>query len=155
LPNIKKLKPLAGLRYRVETIMRHEGWYNQQWFYKGAKMCLIWPEFMHAFPDALWVIVRRDDRDIVNSCLKTGFMKAYKSPEGWQNWVDHHKERFEEMHGAGLDIMEVWPSKFVGGDFSELQETIDWLGLEWNERQILNFIEPALWSVRDGKSNSN
>jgi len=69
--------------------------------------------------------------------------------------VDYHKERFEEMKAeAGVQVKEVWPTKFVGGDFAEIREVVEWLGLDWNEEAVMDFVSPELWRGKDGQSNS-
>ena len=125
------------------------------WYYKGAKMCLIWPLWHRSFPKAQWIIVRRDSFDIVRSCMKTGFMRAYKKPEGWLKWVDIHKDRFLEMEEAGCSIQYVWPQKMIDFDLSEIEAVINHLKLKWNKEQVEKFIEPAYWSggQSNGKSN--
>lgn len=136
------------LSEQVEQIMEDQGYEEGVWFYKGAKMCLVWPLWNLAFPGAEWVIVRRKDEDIVNSCLHTTFMKAFHTPKGWQGWVDAHKRRFQEMHNAGLKITEIWPEKFVqSNDFHNMKHLVEKLRLVWNEKEIIDFIEPAWWSV--------
>jgi len=119
---------------------------NQQWYYKGAKMCLFWPLWARAFPEARWIIVRRKSEDIVKSCLKTGFMKKFKKAEGWMWWVDQHKDRFLEMEEAGCDIHYIWPQKMIDFDLSEMKKTIETLGLKWDKDKAESFIEPAYWS---------
>lgn len=145
LPDIDNLQPMDGLRDQVEGTMKEQGYKNGVWFYKGAKLCLIWPIWHEAFPEAKWVIVRRKDEDIIYSCMQTAFMRAFDKEEDWQGWVDIHKKRFEEMKKAGLDICEVWPTKFVEGNFTEIQSVVAELGLEWND-SVEDFIEPSLWS---------
>lgn len=149
LPNTKGLFIPPNLRRRIEGVMHSQDWDGESsWFYKGAKMCLIWPAWHYAFPNAKWVVVRRRDEDIISSCLNTGFMRAYDSRAGWQGWVDHHKECFKEMHEAGLDVKEVWPEQMVYGDYSRIHEIIQWLGLDWQDEQIKQFIEPKLYKSR-------
>lgn len=150
LPDPRKLFQLANLRSKMESIFKFQGYKDGAWFYKGAKMCLIWPTLNAAFPDAQWVIVRRSDEDIINSCMKTGFMKAYKDEAGWQSWVDHHKARFEEMKSQCASVQEVWPTKFVEGDTTEIQEVVENLGLTWNDEVVRNFVSPKLWSKKNG-----
>lgn len=146
LPDINHLMKFNGLRKKIESIFQYSGCdHSTQWYYKGAKMCLLWPTWHEAFPKAKWVVVRRKDEDIVYSCLRTAFMKAFKHAEGWQSWVDEHKKRFVEMIDAGLDVHEIWPSKFVGGDFSEIKALVDVLGLEWQEEAVMDFVDPKLW----------
>lgn len=147
LPDTDELLPFDNLKKCVLDILKIQGWDGQaQWYYKGAKMCLIWPLWKKAFPNAKWVIVRRRDEDIVASCLKTAFMRKRQTTEEWQDWVDHHKRCFTEMYDNGVQIREVWPSKFIDGDLTEIKDTVEWLGLEWNESVVDEFIEPNLWS---------
>jgi len=134
-------------RMRACSIIKKQGYKNEiPWFYKGAKMCLIWPLWYRAFPRATWIIVRRKDDDVIHSCLKTGFMRKYQDVEGWQTWVDVHKERFLEMEAAGLKIITIWPQKMVNGELDEIHSAVDSLGLGWKQNSVVDFISPALWS---------
>jgi hypothetical protein len=154
LPDIKQYRyipaiAVADWRKQISKIILNQGYDDKSpWFYKGAKMCLSWPLWNGAFPQAKWIIVRRDDGDIINSCLKTGFMRAFKDAKGWQGWIDEHKKRFQEMHEAGMRIREVWPAKMVAGNFEEMKSVIEDYGLEWNEQAVLEFISPAFWSTK-------
>uniref|UniRef100_A0A6M3KK48 Putative sulfotransferase domain contining protein n=1 Tax=viral metagenome TaxID=1070528 RepID=A0A6M3KK48_9ZZZZ len=152
LPDIDKVREQAkvvGQRFRamVLKIIKDQGCqFDRSWFYKGAKMCLIWPIWNEAFPEAKWVIVRRNAEDIVRSCLRTGFMRAYKHRSGWLRWVAEHEKRFEEMHDARLRCREVWPQRMINGDFTEMQSVVNWLGLPWDLDKAREFIEPKLWA---------
>jgi hypothetical protein len=162
LPDIERLSIPLEWRKRVENIMLAEGYKDGPWFYKGAKMCLHWPVWDYAFPNAKWVIVRRRTGDIVNSCLKTGFMRAFENSaiqrsvkvnnerDGWIWWVHQHEQRFVEMIQAGLNCKIVWPERMVDGDYSQMKEMLEWLGLKWNSK-IPDFIEPKLWKARQFK----
>jgi hypothetical protein len=159
LPDVKKLSIPNDLEQRVERVMIDEGYRDGPWMYKGAKMCLLWPMWNYAFPHAKWIIVRRKTSDIVNSCLKTGFMRAFRKEVfqkavgakdergGWIWWVHQHEERFVEMIMTGLNVKVVWPERMVRGDYQQIYETIEWLGLKWNSR-VLSFIDPKLWRAR-------
>ena len=162
LPNIETLPIESNWSNRIESIMRHEGYKEGPWMYKGAKMCLMWKQWHYAFPDAKWVIVRRKTSDIVSSCMKTGFMRAFQSEEiqravgvtnerdGWKWWVRQHEQRFVEMITAGLNVKVIWPERMVSGNYKQMMETVEWLGLDWNEK-IFKFIEPKLWKARQNK----
>jgi hypothetical protein len=154
LPDIENVKLISSqavidFRWKIRNTIISEGYKeNSTWYYKGAKMCLIWPLWKRMFPNAKWIIVRRNTNAIVHSCMKTSFMRGYRSKKGWMHWVDEHKERFLEMAEAGMDITQIWPSKMIEErDFTEAKRMIANLGLEWNEEAIMNFIEPALWTV--------
>jgi hypothetical protein len=131
-------------RERVEAVMVHEGYQDGPWFYKGAKMCLFWWEWAAAFSEATWVIVRRPDAEIIQSCLRTGFMRAYQDAAGWQKWVDVHKVRWAEMKAAGLNVHEVQSSRIVDGDLEEIRAVVERAGLTWNEAVVQEFIDPRL-----------
>ena len=162
LPKTANLTIQTDLNQRVEHIMQHEGYTSGPWMYKGAKMCLTWPAWHYAFPDAKWIIVRRKTSDIVNSCMHTGFMKAYSNPmiqkkvhvsseaEGWKWWVRQHEKCFVEMIEAGMNIKIIWPERMLSGDYSQIYEMLEWLGLEW-KKEIVDFIEPKLWKARQTK----
>ena len=159
LPDVESLSIPADWADKVFRVMLEEGYEAGPWFYKGAKMCLKWPVWNYAFPDAKWIIVRRRTGDIVQSCLKTGFMRAFSrrifqkavgacsEAEGWLWWVRQHEKRFVEMINAGLNCKIVWPERMVYGDYRQMMETIDWLGLEWKS-EVLSFIDPKLWKAR-------
>jgi len=123
-------------------------------------MGLFWPVWAHAFPDAKWVIVRRKPSDIINSCMKTSFMRAFQKPafqkavgvdseeDGWLWWVHQHERLFVDMIQAGLNIKIVWPERMVNGDYRQLMETMEWLGLPWKSG-VLSFVDPKLWKARN------
>ena len=159
LPKIDGLGIPTNWRERVESVFKSQGYVKGPWMYKGAKMCLFWPVWEYAFPNAKWIIVRRRTGDIISSCMKTSFMRAFTRPanqravgamseqEGWLWWVHQHEERFREMIDAGLNVKVVWPERMVGGDYTQIMETMEWLGLPWKS-EVLSFIDPKLWKAR-------
>lgn len=163
LPDTKDMLIPPGWQDRIEEVMLDEGYQDGPWMYKGAKMCQHWPVWNYAFPEAKWVIVRRKTPDIINSCMRTGFMRAFGKTmfqkavkakneyEGWLWWVHYHEDRFREMMQEGLQTQEVWPERMVDGDYSKIQEMIEWLGLEWREDEVKAFIEPKLWKAKKRK----
>jgi len=126
-------------RKEIFSIITKQGYGGGSWFYKGAKICLFWPLWAEAFPEAQWIIVRRHPEDIVRSCFKTAFMRGYRSRSGWLRWVAEHEKRFEEMADAKLKIYEVWPQRAINGDLIELQMVVNDLGLEWKADEVAKF----------------
>lgn len=137
-------------RYRLDRIMQQEGYTGGPRFYKGAKMCLFWPMWAKAFPETKWIIVRRTRGDIVRSCLRTSFMSAYNSLEGWELWAKEHERRFEEMKAAGLSIVEVWPEKMIkNGDYGEMKAAVEFCGLTYDHDIARSFVDPRLWHAQE------
>jgi hypothetical protein len=159
LPEVSTLSIPINWKGRVERILQEQGYKSGPWFYKGAKMCLMWPVWHYAFPNAKWIIVRRRTGDIARSCCKTTFMRAFSREltqrkvnaksefEGWIWWVRQHEKRFVEMIEAGLNVKQIWPERMVTGDYQQLYETLEWLGLSWKS-DVLGFIDPKLWKAR-------
>ena len=141
-------------RRAVITEIQSQGYLGGNWFYKGAKMCLMWPLWNSAFPEAIWIIVRRHGSSIVRSCLKTGFMRAYRNKDGWFYWVRQHEKRFQEMKEFNF-CHEVWPHKMIAGNFSEIKSVIANIGLVWKDNEVKDFISPALWTGGDDYVSEN
>jgi len=109
---------------------------------KDAKITLMWQAFHKAFPEAQWVIVRRDKAKIVDSCKRARFMK--KAPN-WEVWAEEHEKRFKAMRRK-VNYFEVWPDKMISeGDYSEMVDLVDWLGLEWNGQAVKKIVDPDQW----------
>ncbi len=145
LPRIEDISIPITWRNSIEGIMTEiEGYVNGPWMYKDTKMALIWPVWNNAFPNAKWILVRRRTGDIIQSCLKTGYMKAYETETGWLEWIHEYEKRFVQMIEAGINLKVIWPERMVTGDLQQLYEVIDWLGLTW-KKEALDFIDPLLW----------
>ena len=152
LPDVYNLLPFLELRGEIEQTMWREGYTDGPWYYKGAKMCLVWPMWHKAFPQARWIVVRRKPEDIADSCMRTPFMRAYNTVDGWLGWVAEHEERFSEMElmGSMMDVTEIHTEDIVRGDFSVIKSFIDSVdGLSWSEHFINQFVDPKLW--KEGK----
>ena len=134
----------ADWRLSVQRVFLAQGYSGGPWYYKGAKMCIMWPMWVRAFPDAKWIIVRRKASEIVDSCLRTGFMRNRDSRAGWGEWIDEHECSFNEMRNAGADIKEVWSNNIIAGDFSQLIEALDHCDVAW-QQSAADFIDTQLF----------
>lgn len=130
---------------QIKDLMHKQGYTDGPWFYKGAKMALTFPLWDFAFPKAHWIIVRRDSEAIINSCLKTRFMRAYDTREGWQTWINAHIVAFERMKVSGIDVIEIQSEHLIKGDFEQLKEVLEHVGLTYDKEVLKAFIEPELW----------
>lgn len=159
LPESKNMKIPMDWKEMVSKTMESQGYQDGPWFYKSSRAALLWPVWHHAFPRAKWLIIRRRTGDIIESCIKTGYMKAFKNKEkrkaigvdkeegGWLWWVHEYERRFVEMITEGLDCKVIYPERLVHGDYSQLYEAMDWLRLPWSY-SIFNYIDPLLETSR-------
>jgi hypothetical protein len=131
-------------QYEVESYLHDEGYPGGAWMYKDSNLSKMWKVWNYAYPNAKWVIVRRRTGDIVSSCMKTGYMTEHCTPEGWLTMVHEYEARFVEMITEGLNCKIIWPERMVQGNYQQLTELCEWLGLEWNPK-ALQYIDSLLW----------
>jgi len=112
--------------------------------YKGAKMALMWPVWVKHYPDAKWVLCRRDIDAIADSCMRCVFMKAYKTQEDWTQWAKHYINGLDGIK-LSAHYIETWPDKAVKGDMGYLRRMVEFCGLDWNEAAVRDCINPAKW----------
>lgn len=125
------------------------------WVIKSNRLCQMYPVWNAHYPNAKWIIVRRRTGDIINSCLQTAYMHSYAKEDvqkqigvtnerdGWLWWVRQHERMFVEMLEKGLNCKVVWPERMATGDYEQINEMLEWLGLPWSER-IIKEIDPLL-----------
>jgi hypothetical protein len=142
-----------------EYLIRERFMGEKAWMYKNNRICQIWPIWNYAYPNAKWIIVRRRTGDIVSSCMKTAYMTAFKDKqnqkfvnveneqEGWLWWVHQHEKLFVEMIENGLNCKVIWPERMVYGDYQQIYEMLEWLGLKWNN-SIIEMVQPMLMNSK-------
>lgn len=143
--------PRIDIKDEIFKQLQSEGYQGGIWFYKEPKMAPIWPIFHTSFPKAKWVIVRRSKMDICHSVLKTEFMnhKELQNLAGCKKWVEHHIKCMESMKGF-VNWVEIWPEEmdnypFIKRDrFYYLKGVLSFLGLEWNEEAVKDFVDLPL-----------
>jgi hypothetical protein len=157
--NPRRVKIPDDWETKIETILNMEGHVNGLWLCKSSKLTQMWPVWNQFYPNAKWIIVRRRTGDIVQSCLKTGYMKIFKSisnrrligvveeKDGWLWWIHQYEKTFVDMIESGINCKVVWPERMVTGDYKQMEETVNWLGLQWDPT-IIEKIDPLLTKSR-------
>ena len=146
-----------GWNEKISSILKEEGFDKEDklWLFKSSLLTQMWETWNYAYPDAKWIIVRRKTADIINSCLKTNYMSLFKSvenrfmvgavteEEAWLWWIHQYEEAWVKMIEKGVNVKMVWPERMVTGDYHQIYEMLEWLGLEWSLR-IPNELGPLL-----------
>jgi hypothetical protein len=123
----------------VERVFEEQNFpYGTRPIFKDAKACLDWVAWDYSFPNAIWVIVRRDDDGIIKSCMspKAPFMSAFNDKKGWQWWINEHKKRLEQIKHNCKYVYEIDTDLLVTGYFDEIRQLVNDLDLEWNPIQV-------------------
>jgi len=135
-------------REKVVEAVKAQGYTGDRpWMFKGAKACLIWPIWKEAFPRAKWVVVRRPDEKIIDSCMRTSFMRKRNTRESWKEWVEYHKEKFLQMEEAGLNMRDIWPFQNGEANMGFFEVLVYSLGLTWDAQKVDAFIDPDLLHI--------
>ena len=121
---------------------------DRPWLYKDAKLTLIWPLIAAAFPRASWVIVSRDPQGIIESCLRTGFMRQHSSdPAFWQKLVVEYTMRLDRLRLSGNRVLEICPEGAIQGNLAPLCRLCEDLGLVFDKTRVAEFVTPRFWHV--------
>lgn len=144
-PDVEYLPKFDKFRSIVERILKTQGVDVQsQWGWKCVKLPLMWPIVHEHFPEAKWVIVRRDIEDIIQSCAHTSFMKKLRNIHIMDQWVDHYLECIQTLNESDADTTEIWAPDIIEGDTTELQKLIEELGLTYDPKVVADFVDPSL-----------
>lgn len=146
LADPENLPELLGFGEAIIELLKQDGYIDGPWFYKGAKIPMLWPLWDKAFPNAKWLVVRRPTEAIVKSCKKAPFMRKVPADLGWEWWVEQHLEVFPSMkQHLGNRYREVWSADIIEGRLFELQSAIEWLGFSFDRDIVEEFVDPNLW----------
>jgi len=145
LPSLDDLPAWPGLRKQVLTFLG----IGTKPAYKDAKLTLLWPLFRDAFPEAKWVLVRRDKQKIIESCMRTSFMRKCRD---WGHWVDEHEQRFEKMRDQ-LDLVEVWTDSVISNPYA-FSSVAKHCGLDLNVLGIERSVDHKKWHRSDVHANT-
>ena len=104
---------------------------------KDPKLTLIWK----ALPaDAKWLIVYRDPIKVAESCMRTPFLGNPKDYDGWLGWAEDYQSRLMTIPNAC-----VVRTQDVIDDVTALEEVVEWLGFEFNEKAVKRCIRKGKW----------
>lgn len=144
----EKLSKAIAPRWRsqIESILQRQGYTSGAWLYRGSDALLVWPIWAAAFPDAVWVFARRDEAGISRSCKNTDYADLPNDELALSRWLRAYTERVGGLVNAGIDILEIWPGRFLTGQFDELEKLVRTLSLKWDPDAVCAALTPVLWS---------
>lgn len=106
---------VADFRDRVLELVGLDD-YDCVWGFKGIKGLLFWRLLDAAFPQARWVYVNRPRTEHINSLMRTPFMTAHNTPEGWGHYLDEIDLHRRDLVTSGRNVMTFSPSTIRHGD---------------------------------------
>lgn len=133
LPAEKRTKSYSKnkMRSMLLTAMNYKS--GQIHFLYDYRFLLTWRIWNNYFPDAKWIMVRRNEQEIVESCKKTGWMDRFGDEAGWYWLIDQYLMQYNQMRQNVKNLTVVHPERMITEDYSEMQKTIEWAGLQWTD----------------------
>jgi hypothetical protein len=148
LPQIDRLPKISDFKNVVVQNLLADGYRGDApWMFKDAKMLLLWPYYVDAFPKARWIIVRRERAQVIDSCLRTSFMKQHSQERAfWNTWAIEYEKRIEQLKSSNADCIEISSNEVVQPEGRKaLKKLVRKLKLNWNKNAVDQFIEPTVW----------
>ena len=149
LPDFKQTPNVHGLEQAYQQLLVKDGYQGDKpWLYKDAKLSLLWPLVNQSFPEARWVIVERNEGDIIDSCIRTHFMAQHsKSRPFWQSFVEQYRLRLDALKNSTPKVYSLSADNLISGHCDEILTLASTLGLTPNPTAIKDFISPSLWQA--------
>jgi hypothetical protein len=147
LPPVDLQGEVSNLAEIIRVILEKEGYaHDRPWLYKDAKLTLLWPIYKKSFPDAKWVIVSRVKEEVIDSCLRTSFMRQHSGDRDyWERFVAEYVSRLNALKDSGASVLEISSSEIIEGSLEGVKNVVDRLGLTYRETELQAFVTPSYW----------
>ncbi|MCK4819383.1 sulfotransferase [bacterium] len=133
--------PAEDIRERVEKIAMEQGIRpGDNWYFKDAKLLLVYKSYLKSFPSSKIILVRRDGNDIIQSCMRTPFMTKRETSDQWIDWLEDHERFMGYLKSESSNVVEIWYEDLQAGNYTGISNVIKWLGFEFDKEIINNII---------------
>jgi hypothetical protein len=110
--------------------------------YKDPKITLVWPAFAEAFPDAKWIVVRREMESQIDALIRVPFITVHgEDREAWRRWIMEYEWRLDRLV-AETGAIEVRPADFIG-DPAAFEPAARHAGLPFDASAVANAVDPS------------
>ena len=145
---VKKLPPVSyvvnssNLKNIIWRILKDDGYKNNKpWLYKSPKASLIWRFYNEAFPKAKWIIVRRNEKNIINSLIRAKSVNFHSTdPVFWKSFLKKYNLRIEKLKKTISNYKEIHSLEIINKNYSNFIKITDWLGLTFEKEKIEKFV---------------
>ncbi len=129
-----------GMRNLIESRATHERWLD----HTGGNV-LVWDKLHKVFPDAQFVFIVRDGRNVVESVMHTFWGGAFSFRKAAEMWVEHAEAGIAALTSASTDQgLLVTYESVVSAPEERLREIVDFLGLPWADDVLVPYIGEPL-----------
>ena len=125
----KLAEKVENWREMVLKVLKEEGYESGPWMVKTSALYYpVWEEF-----NPKYVFIRREEESIRISGKMSGMNRNLDS-------IRLHNKVMDELDG-----FDIWPGKYINGDYTELKKMFDYLGLEFKPGIADELIDKKHW----------
>ncbi|MBT0963460.1 hypothetical protein [Denitromonas iodatirespirans] len=108
-PPPDRLPPFPWLRFQIEKALRQQGWDGDgRWSLKDFRLAPLWPLFARAYPEATWVLVAQDVRQVGPALIDTPrFARHSTSFEYWTMYLNVLNDRIASLRHGAANVVTV------------------------------------------------
>lgn len=135
------------LRQDLAYGLNRQGYTGGVAYYKSGIYTFFFDRINEVFPDAVWVLPKRDREGVFASTKRIRPMQP-------QQQIVEEIDAYMEMYGhiqqaAQGRVFTVDNDAVVKGDHSTIKAVVDHLGLEWKPDEVKAFIDKDAWGNTD------
>jgi hypothetical protein len=126
--------------------LNRQGYRGGVAYFKNGIFTFLFNRINEVFPDAIWVLPNRD-----NAGVKFSHSRIYKNKpkEVIDKEINDYRAMYEHIQEvAGDRAWLIDNDKVIDGDFAQIKELVEHLGLEWNEEGVRDWVDPKMWGDR-------
>jgi hypothetical protein len=133
-------------RRKCLSIIWDQGYSGGPWLYAGPEALLAWPIIRQAFPDARWVVVRKDKGVLLKRLREqASFLQKDTRMGDPLKWVRLYESRIDQVKRVEK-VQEFWPNRvFSKGDMVHIRDMAKFLSLPWDQDKVADAMIQPLW----------
>lgn len=116
---------------KVYRALRQEGFVKDKpWLFKDPKIALCWNLFNVYYPDAKWILLYRNDKDVLASYERATFMDAYETKKEWTEYLNCWKMNMKSIKAECNNVFEMNIESIFNNDEQVINAMYEFCGVE-------------------------
>lgn len=137
-----------NLRRRVMAALMADGWDGEApVFFKGPFLVRMPKAMCDAFPEARWLLVRRNTQHAMEDRLRTRFCDPVQQVDGDGNYLPDDilrcaNEAMDQIREHTGNAADIWPEKMIWGQWAAMRAEVEMAGGSWDQEEVEWFADP-------------
>jgi hypothetical protein len=119
---------------------------NKNWLIKDPKLTLCWNIFNKEYPNAKWILLYRNQNDIMSSYKKTEFMDAYNTEDDWKKYLNCFYENMNSIKLECKNVFEFDIKNIFENNINEINKLFEFIGIK-NTNKYIECVDKELFTI--------